>query len=132
MFGSHSVYSRTLTEDIKCKWTKSFAQLDQFLPLLSTKPTVFNALGPGVFLFLFLFCWIQDRKQTLQSVLAFARDPPPRWQHSLGAGAFSPECRKSTCGQKRQHLRRVQDDNCHAGDVADPRSVLGFEHLLNT
>lgn len=77
MFGSHSVYSRTLTEDIKCKWTKSFAQLDQFLPLLSTKPTVFNALGPGVFLFLFLFCWIQDRKQTLQSVLAFARDPPP-------------------------------------------------------
>lgn len=31
-----------------------------------------------------------------------------------------------------QHLCRVQDDNCHAGDVADPRSILGFEHLLNT
>lgn len=115
----------------KMQMDKVFCAARPVSPSAEHQTDCFQCTQSRCFSFFFLFfCEIQDRKQTLQSVLAFAR--ALRWQHSLGAGAFSPACRKTTCGQKQQHLCRVQDDNCHAGDVADPRSILGFEHLLNT
>lgn len=58
---------------------KSFVQLDRFLPLLSTKPTVFFARVTGVFLILCV-CWIQVRK--LSSLSSLSHVPPGGNTHS--------------------------------------------------
>lgn len=82
----------------------------QLLRSVSTRPTAFTAFGPGVFCcFTRLFVWIQNRKETLHSVLTSARTPHPlfpnpRWQDAVDAGAFSPACWETTCGQKQSKM----------------------------
>lgn len=117
IFGRHSVYSRTLTEDTKYKWTKSLRELtpasaehQAWLFLLCLDQVLFVV----VVLFVCWSVWIQSRKETFQSVLTFARACslpllPTWWQHSFDLlfpqrAGKPPVAQNSTCAGSKMTI----------------------------
>lgn len=114
-FGNHSVFPCALTEDTKCKWTKSFAG-----PVSASaehQADCFHCLSTSCFFFCLFEIKIENKLSSLSS-LSLA---PPSGNTGSTQVLFPHRAGKPP-GAKN----RVQDDNCHAGDVTEPRSVSGL------
>lgn len=99
----------------------------QLLRSVSTRPTAFTAFGPGVFVVLVVCLFGFKIGKKLSSLYSLPHEPPhppfpnPRWQDAVDAGAFSPACWETTCGQKQSKMTIAM--------LVMPKSLREFQDL---